>query len=1231
MKPNRKNPILLASLTFALTLATPSAFAANLYWDLDGATAGSGPNTTPNGTWATGGTTWSTAANGALATSALTTTGIDDLFFSAGTDAIGTYTVTLGANQSAKSLTFQEGAVTVTANTLTLAGGGGITVLAGSGDPTISSNLTVNGNNIINVDSGRTLTLNTGTFTRSAGATVSILGGGIGSSTMSGLSANDATGIIGTWASAGSGTGTTYANFSGSSFSGLSYTGAADGTLAAASTDVSSTEGTVNYALSAAGTLGTIASVNTLRWGGGAGTLATDTSFTTKGIMNAGTGLLTFSDAVTSGASGTEMVVNTANADIDFNGAFTGTITKTGSGTMTLGNVTHSVGGITVNQGILISDGSGITGTTAINSGGTLQIGAGSTTGTLDTSNVTNAGTLIFNRTNTYTLAAANLVTGAGAVTLANTGSVAAATDGQFNTTGALNFGATAGSTTVSALDLTNGSSTFGSLVVRTDSIANNTLTIGSGKTLTASSFTAGFAVAATADTNTALSTGAAGTGGTLTVNGNFTMSPTGGNSANAAITAVDLSGLKNFNVTSTGTGRLTVGSALNSKGTLTLANTANNINVGTLSVGDSGIANYNIAQLSTINLGAGTNALSAPILNIGAVKGGGLIQFAGAGGSVVITGANGAGTATITIGNHSNATYSIGSNTNGLLLAGHDATVSAGAVIIGQKSTNAAGSGAITSELTFDTGTFNATSVSMAGATSNTVSTASGLITGSFTVGGAAANSGATGVVNIGGDLLLANLLSTTAIPSANGSLIINGGTVNVNNTTLTAGGGIFDTSVGPRPSTTTVTLAGGTLNLNGGVIGGTTGTGKRNITNLNFRSGTLQNVLQINGGAGLKKTTDGTVGGGTLILSGTNSFTGGVTIDAGTVQLGSAGALLTTAGSENAVTFGAASTGTLALTGLDTVVSALNTDASPGTTFVQNANGSAVSNATLTIGNSLNLASTYAGTIQDGSGGGTLALTKVGTNTLTLSGANTYSGDTAVNTGTLSLLGGSQASPITVQNGATLGFDIAAPTSSTKAVTLDAGHKISVTGSPTLPSYTLLTTTSTFNGTAPNLDPAIPGYTLMVDGGNTLKLVAAPTNTFASWISNPAFGLALADQDLGDDPDGDGSDNGVENFFGTNPGTFTQGLLVGIKSGNTFTFTHPQNATPASDLTASYRWSKDLASFLANGATDGALTKVDFTTQANFPSPGITTVTATVTGTATSNLFVRVNVTQP
>ena len=142
--------------------------------------------------------------------------------------------------------------------------------------------------------------------------------------------------------------------------------------------------------------------------------------------------------------------------------------------------------------------------------------------------------------------------------------------------------------------------------------------------------------------------------------------------------------------------------------------------------------------------------------------------------------------------------------------------------------------------------------------------------------------------------------------------------------------------------------------------------------------------------------------------------------------------------------------------------------------------------------------------------------------------------------------------------------------------------------------------------------------GYRLLEAGTAAEALTLATTH-------NPE--LVLLDLGL---PDGDGIENGVENFFGTHPGTFTQGLIAGSKSGNTFIFTHPQNASPATDLSASYRWSTDLTTFHLGGATSGGTT-VTFTAEQNTPSPGFTRVTATATGTIPARLFVDVMVTGP
>ena len=79
-----------------------------------------------------------------------------------------------------------------------------------------------------------------------------------------------------------------------------------------------------------------------------------------------------------------------------------------------------------------------------------------------------------------------------------------------------------------------------------------------------------------------------------------------------------------------------------------------------------------------------------------------------------------------------------------------------------------------------------------------------------------------------------------------------------------------------------------------------------------------------------------------------------------------------------------------------------------------------------------------------------------------------------------------------------------------------------------------------------------------------------------------------------------------------------------------NTFTFTHPLNATPADDLTATYRWSTDLQTFYNDGDPNGAGTTTVTFVQGT-PSGGMVTVTATITGTEIPDkLFVTVAVAQ-
>ena len=720
-----------------------------------------------------------------------------------------------------------------------------------------------------------------------------------------------------------------------------------------------------------------------------------------------------------------------------------GNITTTGSSASFIG----SYNGTNGTTGIQLSSTAGsVTRTITTGSGANLTISVPITNGNATTAGIIKdgLGTLTLNGTNTYTGATtinAGTLSISGGAAIADTGTVALA-----NTAGvAFNVNS---SETIASLQ--GGGATGGNV------------TIASGQTLTV----------AEANTNT-FSGSLQGSGnftksglGTLTLNGTNTnsgaVSVTGGTVLLSGATA--LSGSTSLLSAASST---TISLADGVGRTITLSTGNLSLSSATM-VFELGSTSDRLTLTSGAVTLSGANTIS--LANIGSFTAGNYTLISAA------SGLNSGGTWSLnSVGGPTGFTYSLNStattlsliatvNSNNFFWTGNASTNWSGnnfSATDGGASTLSAGNFSATSDLIFAAAGASNLSTTM---NSNYTVNSLAITSPGVSIGGAntlTVNSTSSSAIAVsassGNTTISANLAGASAglTKTNSGTLILSGS--NTYNGTTTLSGGVLNiqhaNALGSTANGTTV-ATGAALQLQGGITVGAealslSGTGVsgdgalRNISGTNTYGGniTLATTTRINSDSGLltlsggiSGTQDLTVGGagnttisntiatsagtltkdgsGTLTLSGNNTFTGGVTINAGTMQFGNAGALNRTAGSENAVTFGASTTGALNLNGNSIVIRSLDSNAIPGTPVVQNANATA---ATLTVGNSANASSTYAGVIQDGSGGGALSLTKAGNGTLILTGSNSYTGNTTINTGVLNIQNNVSVAPST------------------------------------------------------------------------------------------------------------------------------------------------------------------------------------------------------------------------
>jgi len=364
----RKTLALLSTLSLA---AITSAHAATVYWDINGVTAGSGSGA-PAGNWGTGSATWGN--NLGTAATANWVDG-DSAVLAAGTDATGSYTITVNTPITVASILREEGSPTISAtsaNLLTFASGA-LSVDTGTGTLIVNAFyapangvVTKAGTGILSPGTSQTSfagkwICNAGTLSFAGDTRIGIVPGAADQITLNGGRIRSSTASVVFDASRGVVLGASGGGFNQTTTTPLTWNGVISGsgalTLDGATTAITVLAGNNTYAGNTIVTLGTLQS--------GASEVIPDTSLVT---LASGTtlSLVSFTETVrsVSGAGainlGTGRLVINAPAAESLTGVISGTtggITKNGSGTWTMGAASAAntfTGSTTNNGGILI-------------------------------------------------------------------------------------------------------------------------------------------------------------------------------------------------------------------------------------------------------------------------------------------------------------------------------------------------------------------------------------------------------------------------------------------------------------------------------------------------------------------------------------------------------------------------------------------------------------------------------------------------------------------------------------------------------------------------------------------------------------------------------------------------------------------------------------------------------------------------------------------------------------